>query len=136
MALQTILTKSYIEKVFEEVGRGENLERFLQNTFPYEEDKLLVTPQVKQPLNLLDKMIPTTEGDFTSAIALYDAYKTLKPLQAINAQFWESLALTDLFPYMQKRWKLNEAKDLKRSIINHFFVKSHGILRQGAYSGR
>lgn len=131
MALQTILTKSYIEKVFEEVERGEGLERFLEDSFPYEEDKLLVTPQVKQPSNLLSKMVPTTEGDFASAVALYDAYKGLKPLQAINSQFWESLALTDLFPYMQKRWGLKEAKDLKKSILNHFTVKAHGILRQG-----
>ena len=117
MALQKILTQSYIESVFEEVDRGEGLERFLQESFPYEEDKLLVTPQVKEPVGLLDRMVPTTEGDFLSAVALYDAYKSLKPLQAINAQFWESLTLTDLFPYMQKRWNLSEAKDLRKSIL-------------------
>lgn len=131
MAQQTLLTKKYIENIFEEVERGEGLDRFLQPQFPVDEEKLLVTPQVKQPGNLLDRMIPTTDGDFASAVALYEAYKSLKPLQAINTQLWESLALTDLFPYMQKRWNLSEAKDLKRSIINHFQVKSHGILRQG-----
>ncbi len=131
MAQQTLLTKKYIENIFEEVERGEGLDRFLQPQFPIDEEKLLIIPQVKQPGNLLDKMIPTTDGDFASAVALYEAYKSLKPLQAINTQLWESLALTDLFPYMQKRWKLSETKDLKRSIINHFQVKSHGILRQG-----
>ena len=117
MALQKILTQSYIESVFEEVDRGEGLDRFLQESFPYEEDKLLVTPQVKEPVGLLERMVPTTEGDFLSAVALYDAYKSLKPLQAINAQFWESLTLTDLFPYMQKRWNLSEAKDLRKSMV-------------------
>lgn len=131
MALQKILTQSYIESVFEEVERGEGLEKFLQEFFPYEEDKLLVTPQVKEPVGLLDRMVPTTDGDFLSAVALYDAYKGLKPLQAINAQFWESLALTDLFPYMQKRWNLAAAKDLKKSILNHFTFKAHGIMRHG-----
>ena len=76
-------------------------------------------------------MVATTDGDFLSAVALYDAYKDLKPLQAINSQFWESLALTDLFPYMQKRWNLAEAKDLKKSILNHFTFKSHGMMRHG-----
>lgn len=131
MALQKILTQSYIESVFEEVERGEGLDRFLQESFPYEEDKLLVTPQVKEPVGLPDRMVPTTEGDFLSAIALYDAYKSLKPLQAINAQFWESLALTDLFPYMQKRWNLAEAKDLRKSVLNHFTFKAHGMMRHG-----
>lgn len=134
MAQQTLLTKKYIESIFEEVERGEGLDRFLQSAFPVDKEKVLVTPQVKQPVNLLDKMVPTTDGDFVSAVALYEAYKTLKPLQAINTQLWESLALNDLFPYMQKRWKLSEAKDLKRSIINHFQVKSHGILRHGLSS--
>lgn len=131
MALQSILTKSYIEKIFEEVERGYGLDRFLGESFPYDERELLVTPQIKQPVNLIGRLISTTEGDFVSAVALYDAYKTLKPIQAINAQFWESLALTDLFPYMQQRWSLKESKDLKRSIVNHFQVKSHGLLRHG-----
>lgn len=131
MALQKILTHSYIESVFEEVDRGEGLDRFLQESFPYEEDKLLVTPHVNEPMGLHDRMVPTTDGDFLSAVALYDAYKSLNPLQAINAQFWESLALTDLFPYMQKRWNLIESKDLRKSILNHFTFKAHGMMRHG-----
>lgn len=131
MAFQKILTKSYIEQIFEEVDKGEGLDRFLQESFPYDEDKLLVTPQVKEPVGILDRMVPTTEGDYLSAVALYDAYKGLKPLQAINSQFWESLALTDLFPYMQERWNLKETKDLRKSILNHFTFKAHGMMRHG-----
>lgn len=131
MALQKILTKAYIDKIFEEVEKEEGLDRFLQDVFPYGEENLLVTPQVKEPAGLLERMVPTTEGDYLSAIALYDAYKCLTPLQAINSQFWESLALTDLFPYMQKRWNLAEAKNLKKSILNHFTFKSHGLMRHG-----
>ncbi len=131
MALQKILTKTYIDTVFEEVEGGRGLDRFLQDSFPYEEDKLLITPQVEEPIGLLERMVPTTEGDYISAIALYDAYKGLKPLQAINAQFWESLSLTDLFPYMQKRWNLAEAKDLRKRILNHFTFKAHGMMRHG-----
>ena len=131
MAYQKILTKKYIEDIFEDVEKGIGLDRFLQTSFPYEEENLLVTPHVQEPEDLLERMTPTTEGDYASAVALYDAYKGLKPLQAINAQFWESLSLTDLFPYMQKRWNLAEAKDLKKNILNHFTFKSHGMMRHG-----
>lgn len=131
MPLQKILTKSYIETVFDEVNQGIDLDRFLQDSFPYDEEQLLVVPNVKEPSGLLERMIPTTDGDYMSAIALYDAYKNLKPLQAINAQFWESLALTDLFPYMQKRWGLKKNEDLKKDILNHFTFKSHGMMRHG-----
>ena len=131
MPLQKILTKSYIETIFDVVNQGIDLDRFLLDSFPYDEEQLLVVPNVKEPSGLLERMIPTTDGDYMSAVALYDAYKDLKPLQAINAQFWESLALTDLFPYMQKRWGLKESKDLRKSILNHFTFKSHGMMRQG-----
>lgn len=134
MALQTILKKSYIEKVFEDVENGIGLDFFRKDIFPYEEEYLLVTPQVKHPENLLTQLVPTTEGDFQTATSIYNAYSSLTPLQAINAQFWESLTLTDLFPYMQKRWGLIEARsddELKKAILNHFSMKSHGLIRHG-----
>lgn len=131
---QSILTKTYIEKIFDEVSNGIGLERFLSETFPIDESFFLHTAQVRQPEDLLSKMVPTTEGDFQSAVALYEAYKDLSPLQAIDSQLWESLSLTDLFPYMQKRWNLKDCKDekeLKSSILNHFTIKAHGLMRQG-----
>lgn len=131
---QSILTKPYIEKVFDEVTNGIGLERFLSDVFPFDEAFFLRTAQVRQPENLLSKMVPTTDGDFKSAVALYEAYKDLSPLQAIDSQLWESLSLTDLFPYMQTRWGLKECKDekeLKSSILNHFTIKAHGLMRQG-----
>jgi hypothetical protein len=131
MALQKILKKTYIEQVFEDVAQGKCMERFLEDNFPVDESYYMVTPQLKQPEGLLDLLAPTPEGDFKSAVAIYDAYHKLTPLQAINAEFWESLALTDLFPYMQKRWNLREAKDLKASILNHFTVSAHGLFRHG-----
>lgn len=131
MALQRILKKSYIDQVFVDVKNEIGLERFLEDTFPVDESYFLVTPHLKQPEGLLDQLVPSPDGDYQSAIAVYNAYQKLTPLQAINQEFWESLALTDLFPYMQKRWNLKEAKNLKRSILNHFNVASHGLLRHG-----
>ena len=131
---QNILTKTYIEKIFNEVSNGIGLDRFLSDSFPIDESFFLRTAQVKQPEGLLSKMVPTTEGDFLSAVALYEAYKDLSPLQAIDSQLWESLSLTDLFPYMQKRWNLKDCKDekeLRSSILNHFTIKAHGLMRQG-----
>lgn len=131
MALQKILKKSYIDKIFEDVSNGVGVERFLEDTYPIDENYLLVTPQVNQPVDLLYQLDPTTDGDFKSAVAIFQAYKSLKPLQAINAQFWESLTLTDLFPYMQKRWNLKDSKNIQKSILNHFKIPKKGIIRHG-----
>ncbi len=131
MALQRILKKSYIDQIFDDVARGNGLEKFLEDSFPVDENCFMVTPQLKQPEGLLDLLVPTPEGDFQSAVAIYEAYKKLTPLQAINHEFWESLALSDLFPYMQKRWNLHESRDLKASIINHIKVSKQGVIRHG-----
>lgn len=131
MALQKILTKTYIDSVFSEVSNGIGLERFKKDSFPYDESKMLVIPNLKAPENLAEKMLPTTEGDYQSAVALYEAYKTLTPLQAIQSQFWESLSLADLFPYMRDRWDLKTTPELKKNILNHFTTKAHGYMRQG-----
>ena len=134
MALQTILKKSYIDKIFEEVENGIGLDRFKLDSFPFEEEYLLVTPHVIHPENLMAQLVPTTDGDYQTAISIYNAYSQLTPLQAYNAQFWDSLSLTDLFSYMQKRWGLNEIDDdnkLKKTILNHFAVKTRGVMRHG-----
>lgn len=134
MALQTILKKSYIEKVFDEVDACIGLNRFKEDRFPFEEEYLLVTPQVNHPEGLLSQLEPSTEGDFKSAVSIYNAYNKLTPLQAYNSQFWDSLSLTDLFPYMQIRWGIKEIDNddkLKKTILNHFAVKTRGIMRHG-----
>lgn len=134
MALQTILKKSYIEKIFEDVENGIGLDLFKEDKFPFDEEYLLVTPHVNHPENLLSQLEPTTGGDFQTATSIYNAYSKLTPLQAYNGQFWDSLSLTDLFPYMQKRWGILEYDDddkLKKAILNHFAVKTRGVMRHG-----
>ena len=131
MALQTILTKKALEKVKDDVDLNINLDRFLADDIPFEDKDLLVIPGIKKPEGLLDRLDATTDGDFKSAVAIYEAYKNLTPLQAIEDTFWESLALTDLFPYMQQRWSLRSTQTLQAAIKNHVFVKSHGMIRQG-----
>ena len=130
MALQTIICKRALDKIKDNVDLGIELDKFLMDNFPVEENDLLVLPGIPRPDGLLDRLDATTDGDFKSAIAIYEAYKMLTPLQAIEDYFWESLALTDLFPYMQQRWNIKNAKSLSSTIKNHFFVKSHGLIRQ------
>ena len=128
MALQTIIRKRALDKIKDDVDLGIGLDKFLRDDFPVDENDLLVLPGILRPEGLLDRMDATVEGDFKSAVAIYEAYKTLTPLQAVEDYFWESLALTDLFPYMQQRWNLKKAEPLPKAIKNHFFVKSHGLI--------
>lgn len=120
MALQTIISKKAIEKIKDDVERGKDLDRFKMDDFPIDENDVLVLCGLAKPEGLLDKLDASLSGDFKSAVAIYEAYKNLTPLQAIDEQLWESLALRDLFPYMQHRWSLKKTNDLKKTIKNHF----------------
>lgn len=131
MALQTLLSKRAIERIKDDVDLGIGLDRFRMDDFPIDENDVLVIPGITKPEGLLDSLDANTDGDFKSAVAIYEAYKMLTPLQAIEEQLWESLALTDLFPYMQQRWNLRRTDELQSVVKNHFFVKSHGVIRQG-----
>lgn len=131
MALQTLLSKRAIERIKDDVDLGIGLDRFRMDDFPVDENDVLVIPGITKPEGLLDSLDANTDGDFKSAVAIYEAYKILTPLQAIEEQLWESLALTDLFPYMQQRWNLRRTDELQSVVKNHFFVKSHGVIRQG-----
>lgn len=131
MAYQRILTQSYIDHIFDDVEKGEELDRFLLDEFPYDEKYYLDLPHITKPEGLIKEMDTTTDGDCKSAIALYEAYKCLTPLEATTSQLWESLALTDLFPYMRDRWDLKKGSDIKKTILNHFTVKAHGLMRHG-----
>ncbi len=131
MAFQKILTQTYINHIFDDVEKGVDLNRFLLNTFPYDDNYLVDLPHITKPDGLLEKLDSTTDGDFKSAVAIYEAYRCLRPLEATTSQLWESLALTDLFPYMRERWNLKGTVDLKQAILNHFTVKAHGIMRHG-----
>lgn len=131
MAFQKIITQTYIDHIFEDVEKGTDLNRFLLDTFPYDDNYLVDLPHISKPDGLLDRLDPTTDGDYKSAIAIYEAYKCLRPLEATTSQLWESLAITDLFPYMRDRWNLKGTSDLKQAILNHFTIKAHGLMRHG-----
>ena len=124
MAPQRKITKKYRDELFVEVKNGEGLERYVETIFPVNEKKIGEC-RFSAPQGLLEKMNPT--DDFESAVALFEAYKDISPLEAGDSVFWESLAHIDLFPYVQKRWT-PDSKDLKNYVLNHWFV-TRGMIR-------
>ena len=121
MANQKYFNPSYVEKLKQEVKEGIQLERFLADSFPYDEDELYTTPSIQEPEHLALAMNSDKKEDFQSAVALYRAYSYLNRIQASDLTFWVTLSLTDLFPYVQNRWKWNQKMDLKKFILYYYF---------------
>lgn len=127
MALQNTIGRIYAEQLQREIEQ--NISLYGGDSFNLDESKLLVVPGVNHPEGLLEKMMAAT-NDFEAAVALYEAYPTLTPLQATQGAFWVYLAHTELFPYVQKRWPLvKKGEASKNYILDHWFF-GHGLVRQ------
>ena len=125
MAAQKIMTKKYRDELFQETKDGVGLERYTRKVFPLDENRLGETMQVSAPLDLLNKMNP--KDDFQSAVALFEAYKSIPLIVAGNPIFWETLAHNELFSYVQNRWPVENA-DPQNHVMNHWFV-TKGLIR-------
>lgn len=103
----------------------ELLPLYSHEKFPFDESQTVLLPGIERPNGLLKKMIPTSEGDFQSAIALYEAFPKLTPLQAADNSFWIYLAHVDLFSYVQQRFP----KVLEIGFDKADYVKDHWFKR-------
>lgn len=131
MLLQRTFKKNYAESLLDAVRNGQDLDKYANDYFVYDQDQVAMIPGVEYPEGLIDKMIPTTQGDLHSAIALFEAYHDLTPLQASDRTFWIYLAHADLFDYVQKRFpKVCEIGfDNKQYILDHWFFAQGTIMQ-------
>lgn len=128
--LQKVFKTKYVESLLEQVKLGHSLTNYALESFPVEQENILYIPSVKHPIGLLDKMNPSIEKDFESAVALYEAYPNLSPLQASDKTFWVYLAHTELFTYVQNRYPQvkQDGFNNPQYILDHWFF-DQGPLR-------
>lgn len=129
MLVQRTFKKAYAEALAENVKNGINLDLYGKDAFPYDADEVVIIPTLRYPEGLKHKMIPTPQGDCTSAIALYEAYPNLTPLQASDKAFWTYLTHADLFEYVQARYPKvkDDGFNNVNYILNHWFYISDWI---------
>lgn len=126
MIVQRSFKKSYAENLKLQVQKSTDIiSLYSQEEFPIDSKEIVLLPGIEQPLNLINKMIPTSDGDFKSAVALYEAYSKLTPLQAADDIFWTYLAHADLFKYVQQRFPKVLEPDFGGAnyIIDHWFSR-------------
>lgn len=120
MELQRVFKHSYMDYL----RRHIHIEDYQQEQFPYDESKTKHLANVYHPEGLLDKMDP--DDDFKSAVALFEAYKSLTPLVASLPDLWVYLTHVDLFHYVQQRWpKVMEEGVDEKYILNHWHENNY-----------
>lgn len=127
MILQRTFKKNYAESLLDTVRCGQDLDKYANEHFAYDKDQVVMIPGIEYPEGLINKMIPNTQGDFQSAVALFEAYPGLTPLQASDRAFWIYLAHVDLFDYVQQRFP----KVLEDGFANSQYVLDHWFFAQG-----
>lgn len=129
MIVQHTFKKAYAESLADDVKNGRNLDLYGLESFPYDPEQVMMIPTLRYPEELKQKMVPTPQGDFASAIALYEAYPGLTPLQASDKAFWTYLTHVDLFEYVQARYPKvkEEGFDNVNYVLYHWFYGSDWI---------
>ena len=133
MEQQRVLRKRYLDSLISGVKSGGLIDLFKNNEFQIDEKNTLIMPHLAKPLGMLNKLNP--ENDYQSAIALFEAYKDLSPLEAADPRFWNFISLVDLYPYLRERWpnvyKRESGTNEAGYILDHFLMqdKSSDLMR-------
>jgi hypothetical protein len=135
MEQQRIFRKRFMDQHITEIKSGDSIHLFRNNEFIIDEKSTLIMPHVERQMNLSGKMNSNRDSDYESAIALFEAFKNLTPLEAADPRFWNYLALTDLYPYLKERWpniyKRVEGTNEISYVMDHFLMqdKSSDLMR-------
>lgn len=125
MAKQLIFKEKYVQLLKNGVVSGNSLEFYKSKNFVYDKNQVLTMPNIESILDLSSKL--DVNDDFKTAVAIYEAYKDLAPLQASDERLWVYLAHVDLYPYMIQRWSEtynDKAINPSKYILDHWFLPS------------
>jgi hypothetical protein len=131
MLVQRTFKREYVDELAAAVKNGYELERYAAESFDYDSNQVVIIPTLRYPEGLIDRMIPDASADCDSAIALYEAYPTLTPLQASDRAFWAYLSHVDLFQYVQTRYPKVKEPDFDSIpyVYDHWFCGEYWYWR-------
>ena len=133
--LQRTFKESYFRGLRSAVVSGVSLPLYSKETFEIDVRGSKPLANLYRPEGLAECMLPSPEGDFQSAKALYEAYKGLSPLLASSEAFWAYLTHADLYSYVRERYsKVKEGNASKEYILTHWFIGDKGIFRNALAS--
>jgi hypothetical protein len=128
MALQPVFKRSYIEHLRTHIRPTD----YMGDHFEYDRSQVVRLYGITKPEDLLQELDPSPDGDYKSAIAIYEAYKDITPLFAQQDDLWVYLTHVDLFEYVKRRWPIKNDDDKEKQIANiqnHWFRHGKHLFR-------
>jgi hypothetical protein len=131
MEQQRILRKRFMDNLISGVKSGEMTNLFRNNEFQIDEKNTLIIPHIEKPIGLNSKMNPSNKEDYASAIALFEAFRDLTPLEAADPRIWNYIALINCYSYLKERWPnvyyRKEGTNEAGYILEHFLMENNSI---------
>lgn len=119
MEKQKIFKTRYVRYLNDNVKNGKIIDNYKSSEFVFDRNEILTFPNIAKPSRLFEYI--DEKDDFKSAVAIYEAFNNLNPVQASDERFWVYLAHVDLYPYMKKRWN---GEPTEKYIFDHFLYSS------------
>lgn len=133
--LQKTLKVAYLAQLRADVESGQAVKLYSAEAFDIDPRGVERIANLWHPEGLAERMMPDKESDFSSAVALYEAYHDLSPLWAASEAFWAYVAHTDLFTYVKARYpKPSVRTDEVKHILTHWFFSDKGVFRHALAS--
>lgn len=139
MAKQLIFSQVAVDELEFAIKTSGGDAPYLQPSVFATDKKTLESPTIDAPVQLAARVNP--ESDMETAIAIYEAYPNLNPLEASSRGFWTYLTHVELWDYMRKRFERILATpdpDVRRDkIIGKWFLgdPSQGSLMRHPLAG-
>jgi len=109
MAKQFIFSKAAVDEI-EASFNAQGGDAAYLSVVPFATAFKTLESPIDAPLQLPSRVNP--DSDIDTAIALFEAYPRLNPLEASSRGFWTYLTHVDLWDYMRKRFPLSANMDV------------------------
>jgi hypothetical protein len=141
MAFQKYFRENFVNRLFGDVES--NLSRYIQDA-PWAAAYAAGRPfELTSRIQLPDGFalaLPEKDDlkDFENTQKLYEALKSLTPVQATDPRLWTYMTHLTFWTYMRRRWQLEESttkpENRRDYVLSHYFVRSaesRALLRNG-----
>lgn len=123
---QHIFRSTYIERLKRELKTQNRYEPYLAEKYDFDSSEVIDKTTVKTDYPELIMPVEGNNYDLENAKIIFEAYKSMRPVDATDIRIWTYLSHVTYWKYMRIRRSVEKQAAEKRAsyILNHWFIDS------------
>ncbi len=123
---QHIFRSAYIEQLKRDLKSANRYQPYLADKYNFDESEVIDKTTVKTDYPELIMPVEGNNYDLENAKIIFEAYKTMRPIDATDIRMWTYLSHVTYWKYMRLRRPVEKQPAEKRTnyILSHWFVDS------------